>query len=89
MFKMHKLFAFAAVAAITLASCEPTTPVDPNNFSFTTKLGKEKGIDLKLRASNMLNDDVLSVYKSYGATDQIFSRYAPGWSVSAGLTFKL
>lgn|GEM_PF-4016370 len=37
----------------------------------------------------MLNDDVLSVYKSYGATDQIFSRYAPGWSVSAGLTFKL
>ena len=66
-----------------------TQPFHSLNFSFTTKLGKEKGIDLKLRASNMLNDDVLSVYKSYGATDQIFSRYAPGWSVSAGLTFKL
>jgi len=66
-----------------------TQPFHSLNFSYTTKLGKEKGIDLKLRASNLLNDDVLSVYKSYGATDQIFSRYAPGWGVSAGLTFKL
>ncbi len=66
-----------------------TQPFHSLNFSFTTKLGKEKGVDLKLRASNLLNDDVLSVYKSFGATDQIFSRYAPGWGVSAGLTFKL
>ena len=66
-----------------------TQPFHSLNFSFTTKLGKEKGIDLKLRASNLLNDDVLSVYKSFQAQDQIFSRYTPGWRVSAGLTFKL
>ena len=29
-------------------------------------------MDLTLRASNMLNDDVLSVYKSYGATGPNF-----------------
>jgi hypothetical protein len=46
-------------------------------------------MDLTLRASNLLNDDVLSVYKSYGAPEQIFSRYAPGWALSAGLTFQL
>ncbi len=41
MFKMHKLVAFAAVAAITLASCEPTTPVDPNPGDNMTKIISE------------------------------------------------
>ena len=41
MFKMHKLFAFAAVAAITLASCEPMTPVDPNPGDDMTKIISE------------------------------------------------
>ncbi len=66
-----------------------TQPFQSLNMSFTTKVGKEKGIDLKLRAMNLLNDNVLSVYKSFGAQDQIFSRYAPGWGLSAGLTFSL
>lgn len=64
-------------------------PFHSLNFSFSTKLGKEKGIGLKLRASNLLNDDVLSVYKSYQAADQIYSRYMPGWGLSGGLTFQL
>jgi outer membrane receptor protein involved in Fe transport len=66
-----------------------TEPFHSLNFSFSTKVGKEKGIDLKLRASNLLNDDVVSSYVSFGAPDQIFSRYAPGWALSAGLSFKL
>lgn len=41
MFKMHKLVAFAAVAAFTLASCEPTTPVDPNPGDNMTKIISE------------------------------------------------
>ena len=41
MFKMHKLVALAAVAAITLASCEPTTPVDPNPGDNMTKIISE------------------------------------------------
>lgn len=64
-------------------------PFHSLNFSFTTKLGKEKGISLKLRASNLLNDDVLSVYKSYQATDKIYSRYMPGWGLNGGLAFQL
>jgi outer membrane receptor protein involved in Fe transport len=66
-----------------------TEPFHSLNFSFSTKVGKEKGIDLKLRASNLLNDDVVSSYVSFGAPDQIFSRYAPGWALSAGLSFQL
>jgi hypothetical protein len=41
MFKTHKLVALAAVAAITLASCEPTTPVDPNPGDNKTKIISE------------------------------------------------
>ena len=41
MFKTHKLVALAAVAAITLASCEPTTPVDPNPGDNKTKVISE------------------------------------------------
>ena len=41
MFKTHKLFALAAVAAITLASCDPTTPVDPNPGDNMTKIISE------------------------------------------------
>ena len=59
-----------------------TEPFHSLNFSFSTKVGKEKGIDLKLRASNLLNDDVVSSYVSFGAPDQTFSRYAPGWALS-------
>ncbi len=66
-----------------------TDPFHSLNCSITTKLGKEKRVDLKLRVSNLLNDEVVSVYKSFGAQDQIFSRYAPGWALSAGLTFQL
>jgi len=41
MFKTHKPVALAAVAAITLASCEPTTPVDPNPGDNKTKIISE------------------------------------------------
>lgn len=41
MFKTHKLVALAAVAATTLASCEPTTPVDPNPGDNKTKIISE------------------------------------------------
>jgi hypothetical protein len=36
-----------------------------------------------------MNDDVLSVYKSYQAEDQIFSRLVPGVSFSVGYSYKL
>lgn len=41
MFKTHNLVALAAVAALTLASCEPTTPVDPNPGDNKTKIISE------------------------------------------------
>jgi hypothetical protein len=41
MLKTNKIVVFAAVAAITLAACEPTTPVDPNPGDNKTKIISE------------------------------------------------
>jgi len=41
MLKTHKIVVLAAVAAITMAACEPTTPVDPNPGDNKTKIISE------------------------------------------------
>jgi len=41
MLKTHKIVVLAAVAAITMAACEPTTPVDPNPGDNNTKIISE------------------------------------------------
>ena len=50
---------------------------------------KKKRNEIKIRVSNLLNDDALHTYKSFQANDEVFSKYLPGFSISIGLTFNL
>lgn len=66
-----------------------TMPFHSLNASFNRTVGKDDRGSLKFRVSNLMNDDVLSVYKSYQAEDQVFSRLVPGVSFSVGYSYKL
>ncbi|CAI8283234.1 MAG: TonB-dependent receptor SusC [Owenweeksia sp. TMED14] len=64
-------------------------PFHSLNASFTTKAGANKNTDIKIRLINILKDDIQSVYKSFQANQEIFSRYFPGINLSASVTFNL
>jgi hypothetical protein len=64
-------------------------PFHSLNASFNRTVGKDDRGSLKFRVSNLFGDDVLSVYKSFQAQDQVFSRLVPGMSFSAGYSYKL
>ena len=66
-----------------------TMPFHSLNASFNRTVGKDDRGSLKFRVSNLLGDDVLSVYKSFQAQDQVFSRLVPGMSFSVGYSYKL
>lgn len=66
-----------------------TMPFHSLNASFNRTVGKDDRGSLKFRVSNLLGDDVLSVYKSFQAQDQVFSRLVPGMSFSMGYSYKL
>lgn len=59
------------------------------NFGFTKRLGKSEKLSLDFKVSNILNDKMDVVYKSYKAEDKIFSSVNPGRSFSTGISFKL
>ncbi|WP_204356585.1 TonB-dependent receptor [Arcticibacterium luteifluviistationis] len=59
------------------------------NFGLNKKLGKSEKLSLDVKASNILDDTVDVVYKSYKAENQMFSSHNPGRSFSVGLNFKL
>ena len=66
-----------------------TMPFHSLNASFNRTVGKDDRGSLKFRVSNLFGDDVLSVYKSFQAQDQVFSRLVPGMSFSVGYSYKL
>ncbi len=65
-----------------------TEPFHSLNFGFNKRLGKKEKLYLDLKASNILDDKMDIVYKSYNAKDEFFSSINPGRSFSAGLNFK-
>ena len=58
------------------------------NLSINKKLGEKQKTVVDLKVSNLLNDKRESVYKSYKATDQVFSRLNPGMSIGVGVSHK-
>jgi outer membrane receptor protein involved in Fe transport len=61
-------------------------PFNQLNYGFNYKVGKKRNTTIDLNIENILDDDVESVYKSYGAEDQFFSRFSPGRTVSIGVS---
>jgi len=64
-----------------------TVPFHSLNFNLDKKLGEKLTIGVKME--NLLNDKRESVFKSYQATDQLFSRLSPGRSFQFRLSYSL
>ena len=61
-----------------------TQPFHSLNFNFSKTIGKEQRSKISFKANNILNDDRVSLYESYGATKENFSFREPGMSFSLG-----
>lgn len=65
-----------------------TLPYNNLNFNLTKTFGENKNQNINFKVSNILGDDVESVYQSFGATDQVFSKRSPGTAFSIGYNIK-
>ena len=63
-------------------------PFNSLNFSLNKRLGEDQKTAIDFKVSNILNNDLERVFSSFGADDQIFSRFSPGISFSAGVSHK-
>ncbi len=62
-----------------------TMPFHSLNFNAYHSFGQKRNSRLTLSVENMMDDDRLLVYRSFGATDQIYTRFKPG--VAFGLKY--
>jgi outer membrane receptor protein involved in Fe transport len=63
-------------------------PFHSLNFSINKKFGEDQRTQLDVKISNLLNDKVESVYRSYEARDALFSSLNPGTTFSIGISHK-
>jgi outer membrane receptor protein involved in Fe transport len=63
-------------------------PFNSLNFTINKRIGKEKRTMIDLKVSNLLNDNVVSNYRSYRALDQIYSSLNPGISIGLGISYQ-
>jgi len=66
-----------------------TKPFHNLRLNFSKAFGKNQRNKLTLKFSNILNDDLESVYQSFRAKDQIYSLRSPGQEISLGYSLKL
>ncbi len=65
-----------------------TLPFHNLTFNVSKEFGKDDTSKLTLRFTNLLADEVESVYQSFRATDQIYSLRNPGQAVSLGYSYQ-
>ncbi|NHF58662.1 TonB-dependent receptor plug domain-containing protein [Flavobacteriaceae bacterium TP-CH-4] len=65
-----------------------TQPFHNLKLNFSKEFGKEIQHKISLNFSNILNDDIESFYKSFGAEDRIFSFRSPGQTISLGYSMQ-
>ncbi|MEY2924580.1 MAG: hypothetical protein RLZZ337_1128, partial [Bacteroidota bacterium] len=63
-------------------------PFHSLNFSLNKTLGEKENSSIEFKASNILNQSISYVYKSYEAQDQPFTTFNPGSSFSFGYSYK-
>lgn len=65
-----------------------TLPFHNLVLNLSKAFGKEKKSSITFKFENILNDDVESVFQSFGAEDQIYSKRSPGQPISIGYSYK-
>lgn len=63
-------------------------PFHSLNLTLNKTLGEEENTTLNLKVSNVLNSRDESVYRSFRATDQIYTSMNPGTTFSIGISHK-
>lgn len=63
-------------------------PFHSLNFKASKLLGKERRSSLSLSVVNILDDDREQLYESFGAEDQIFTKFSPRQTISIGYSYK-
>lgn len=65
-----------------------TLPFHNLVLNFSKSFGKENNSSITFKFENILNDDVESVFQSFGAQDQIYAKRSPGQPISIGYSYK-
>ena len=65
-----------------------TKPFNNLVFNASKAFGENKKSTISLKFDNILNSDIESVYESYNADDQIYSRWSPGQKISLSYSIK-
>ncbi len=65
-----------------------TLPFHSVNLNLGKTFGEEKNSIITLKFSNLLDDDIESVYESFGAEDELFSKWSPGQEISLSYSYK-
>lgn len=65
-----------------------TLPFHNVKLNISKAFGKNKNSSISLKFDNLLDDDVESVYQSFGAEDQLYSKWNPGQEISLGYSIK-
>lgn len=66
-----------------------TLPYHSLNFNARFKIGASNKIRLSLSVLNVLDQDRIQVYESFGTSDNISEKYRPGRTISLGLSLDL
>lgn len=64
-----------------------TLPFHNVKFTVSKELGKDRNSRIGLNFDNLLDDDIESVYQSYGTEDQLYSKWSPGQRISMSYSF--
>lgn len=64
-----------------------TIPFHSLDFNAYYGLGEKLNSRITLRANNLLDEDRTMVYRSFGATDQIFQSFKPGTTITIGYQY--
>ncbi|MCX8473848.1 MAG: TonB-dependent receptor [Sediminibacterium sp.] len=65
-----------------------TVPFNSLNFNANKNFGEKKRLSIGFKIENILNSSLASVYKSYDASDQYFSKLSPGMNFQVRLNYK-
>lgn len=65
-----------------------TLPFHNLKFNLSKEFGKDNSSKLSLKFENILNDNIESVYQSFGAEDKIFSSRYLGQAISLGYSYQ-
>jgi hypothetical protein len=66
-----------------------TVPFHSLNLNANKSFGKNNRMQLGFKIDNILNNTKETVYKSYGASDQYFSRLSPGTKFTVRFGFNI